>query len=55
MTTTLANSFEKPNRQKQSENLHTNHIIVDDKFESAKEKSGVRSLKETPTSLRNIT
>ena len=48
MTTTLANSSEKPNMQKQSENLHTNHIIADDKFESAKEKCGVRLLNKNP-------
>ena len=54
MTATLTNSSEKPNMEKQSENLHTNHIIVDDKFKSAKEKCGVRSLRETPTSLKNI-
>ena len=30
----------------QSENLHLNHIIVDDKFESSEERSNIRSLKE---------
>ena len=35
--------------QKQSENVQTNHIIVDEKSESAKEKCEVRSLKEAQT------
>ena len=33
LATTLANLSGKPNMQKQSENLHTNHIIVDEKVE----------------------
>ena len=40
--------------QKQSENLHTNHIIVDEKVESAKEKCEIRLLKEAPTSVKDI-
>ena len=54
MTITLANSSRKPNMHKQSENVHTNHIIVDEKFESAEEKCEIRSLKEAPTSVMNI-
>ena len=47
LTTTLANSSGKPNMQKQSENVQTNHIIiVDEKFASAEEKCEIRSLKE---------
>ena len=34
--------------QKQSENLHTNHIILDWKVETAKEKREIRLLKEAP-------
>ena len=40
--------------QKQSENLHTNHIIVDEKVESAKEKCEIRLLKEALTSVIEI-
>ena len=40
--------------QKQLENVQTNHIIVDEKFESAKEKCEIRLLKEAPTSVMNI-
>ena len=40
--------------QKQSENVHTKQIIVDEKFESAKDKCQIRSLKEAPTSVMNI-
>ena len=54
LTTTLANSSGKPNTQNQSENVHTNHISVDKKFESTKEKCEIRSLKEAPTSVMNI-
>ena len=39
--------------QKQSENAYTNHIIVDEKFEPAKEKCEIRSLKEAKMSVRN--
>ena len=45
LATTLANSSGKPNMQKQSENLLTNYIIVDEKVESAKEKCEIRLLK----------
>ena len=40
--------------QKQSENVYTNHITVDEKFELAKEKCEIRSLKEAKMSVRNI-
>ena len=40
--------------QKHTESVQTNHIIVDEKFESAKEKCKIKSLKEAPTSLMNI-
>ena len=40
--------------QKQSENLHTNHIIVDEKVESAKEKCEIRLLKEALMSVMDI-
>ena len=40
--------------QKQSENVHTKYIIVHVKFELAKEKCNIRSLKEAPTSVINI-
>ena len=40
--------------QKQLENLQTNHIIIDEKFESAKEKCEIRLLKAAPTSVMNI-
>ena len=40
--------------QKQSENLHTNHIIVDEKVESAKEKCEIGLLKESPTLVMDI-
>ena len=40
--------------QKQPENLHTNHIIVDEKVESAKEKCEIRLLTEAPTSVMDI-
>ena len=33
LTTILANSSGKPNMQNQSQNVHTNHISVDKKFE----------------------
>ena len=51
---TLANSSGKPNMQKQSENLLTNYIIVDEKVESAKEKCEISLLKEAPASVMNI-
>ena len=54
LATTLANSSGKPNMQKQSENLLTNYIIVDEKVESAKEKCEIRLLKEAPTSVMDI-
>ena len=54
LATTLANLSAKPNMQKQSENLHTNHIIVDEKVESAKEKCEIRLLKEAPTPFMDI-
>ena len=54
LATTLANSFGKPNMQKQPENLHSNHVIVDEKVESAKEKCEIRLLKEAPTSVIDI-
>ena len=54
LTTTLVNSSGKPNMQNQSENVHTNHISVDKKFESTKEKCEIRSLKEATTSVMNI-
>ena len=40
--------------QKQSENLLTNYIIVDEKVESAKEKCEISLLKEAPASVMNI-
>ena len=40
--------------QKQSESLHTNHIFVDEKVESAKEKCEIKLLKEAPTSVMDI-
>ena len=54
ISATLVNSSGKPNMQKQSENLLTNYIIVDDKVESTKEKCEIRLLKETPTSVMEI-
>ena len=54
LTTTLANSSGKLNMQNQSENVHTNHITVDKKFVSTKEKYEIRSLKEAPMSVMNI-
>ena len=54
LTTTLANSSGKLNMQNQSENVHTNHITVDKKFVSTKEKYEIRSLKEAPMSNMNI-
>ena len=51
---TLVNSSGKPNMKKQSENLLTNYIIVDDKVESTKEKYEIRLLKETLTSVMEI-
>ena len=42
LTTTLANSPGKPSMQNQLENVHTNHISVDKKFESTKEKCKIR-------------
>ena len=54
LATTLANSSGKPNMQKQSENLLTNYIIVDEKVESAKEKCEIRLLKEAPASVMDI-
>ena len=44
----------KPDMQKQSENVHTNYIIVDKEFESAKQTCEIRSFKEAPTSVMNI-
>ena len=38
----------------QLENVQTNHIIVDEKFKSSKEKCEIRSLKEALTSVMNI-
>ena len=40
--------------QKQSENLHTNHIFVDEKIELAKEKCEIKLLEEAPTSVMDI-
>ena len=40
--------------QKQSENLYTNYINVDEKVESAKEKCEIRLLKEAPTLVKDI-
>ena len=40
--------------QKQSENLHTNHIIVDEKVESAEEKCEIGLLKESLTLVMDI-
>ena len=37
-----------------SQKIHTNRIIVGEKFESAKEKCEITSLKEAPTSVMNI-
>ena len=54
LAATLANSSGKPNMQKQSENLLTNYIIVDEKVESAKEKCEIRLLKEAPASVMDI-
>ena len=54
LATTLANLSGKPNMEKQAENLHSNHIIVDEKVESAKEKCEIRLLKEAPTSVMDI-
>ena len=54
LTTTLANSPGKPNMQKQSENLLTKYIIVDEKVESAKEKCEIRLLKEALASNMDI-
>ena len=54
LTTTLANSSGKLNMQNQSENVHINHISVDKKFESTKEKYEIRSLKEALMSVMNI-
>ena len=50
----MANSSGKPNMQKQSENLLTNYIIVDEKVESAKEKCEISLLKEAPASVMDI-
>ena len=50
----MANSSGKPNIHKQSENVQTNHIIVDEKFELAKKKYEILSLKEAPTSVMNM-
>ena len=50
----MANSSGKPNIHKQSENVQTNHIIVDEKFELAKKKYEIWSLKEAPTSVMNM-
>ena len=46
--------------QEESGNVHTNHIIVDEKFESAKEKCEIISLREalmpvTNTSTKFVT
>ena len=38
----------------QSDNVHTNHVIVDDKIESAKERCEIMALKEDPASVTNI-
>ena len=54
LTTTLANWSGKQNMQNQPENVHINHISVDKKFGSTKEKYEIRSLKEAPTSVMNI-
>ena len=40
--------------QKQSENLHTNHIFVDENIELAKEKCEIKLLEEAPTSVMDI-
>ena len=44
----------KPDMQKLSENVHINYIIVDKEFESAKQNCEIRSFKEAPTSVMNI-
>ena len=54
LATTLANLSGKPNMQKQSENLPSHHIIVDEKVESAKEKCEIRLLKEALASVMDI-
>ena len=40
--------------RKETENVHSNHILVDEEFESAKEKCEIRSMKESPTSVMKI-
>ena len=47
-TTTVANLPGKPDMHKQSKNVQSNHIIIDDEFESAK-KSEIRSLNISTT------
>ena len=40
--------------RKETENVHSNHILVDEEFESAKEKCEIRSMKESPPSVMKI-
>ena len=54
LATTVTNSSGKPNMHKEPGSVHTNHITVDEKFESAKEKCEIRSLKEAPISVMYI-
>ena len=54
LITTLANLCGKPNKHKQSENVHNKHTIVYKKSESANERCQIRSLKKAPTSVIDI-
>ena len=54
MTTTLANSPGKSNIHQHSENVCSNHIIIDKKFESLQKIFEIGSMKEAPTTVMNI-
>ena len=54
MTTTLANSPGKSNIHQHSENVCSNHIIIDKKFESLQKIFEIGSMKGAPTTVMNI-
>lgn len=54
MTTTLENSPGKSNIYQHSENVCSNHIIIDKKFESLQKIFEIGSMKEAPTTVMNI-
>ena len=53
LTTIFSNSSGQSNMHKQWQNVHTNHITVDEQFEPPKERYEIESLKEQVTGNLN--